>query len=229
MNANLKLEPVATPAEAVREAIRRRDDLSRQLDAMKGKLNTLKPLEAELQAAQTELQAIIDEDSETLRAWLKSGSGDDMPEPRLDARQAAARRVSGCMAKLASGDGARAKVDVEIADLNARYRDALAGVRRTEFDVMLHELERAAHAWRNAAVDYVVAEAIYTSARDALFQMAPTDAGPASHHAATIVQPINCERELADRARQLAADRFTKLLVGEQPSPDLLKVTIGHV
>lgn len=224
MNANLKLKPVATPPEVVREAIRRRDDLRRQLDETKSRLDTLNPLEAELQAAQAELQTIIDEDSETLRAWLKSGSGDEMPEPRLDARQAAARRASACMAKLASGDGARVKVDTEIADLNAQYGDALTDVRRAEFEVMLRELERAAHTWRSAAIEYVAAEAVYTSARDTLFQIAPTEAGPASQHAATIVSPIKCEREVVDRARQLAATRFTKLLAGEEPSPDLLKV-----
>lgn len=227
MNAKLKMEPVATPAEVVREAVRRRDELAQRLEETKSRLDTLKPLEAELHAAQAELQAIIDQDSETLRAWLKSGSGDDMPEPRLDARQAAARRVSACMARLASGDGARTKVDGELAELNAQCRAAVDDVRRAEFEVMLGELERAAYAWRSAAVDYVVAEAVYTSARDALFQMAPAEAGPASHHAATIVSPIKCERELTDHARQLAADRFTKLLAGEEPSPDLLKVTFA--
>lgn len=226
MNAKLKIEPVATPAEVVREAIRRRDDLAQRLAETKHRLALLEPLEAELQAAQAELQAIIDEDSDTLRAWLRSGSGDEMPEPRLEARQAAARRVSACMAKLASGTGARATMDGEFAAMNEQYRDALEDVRRAEFDVMLRELERAAHTWRNAAIEYVAAEAIYTSARDTLFHMAPTEAGPASQHASTIVSPIKCEREVADQARQLAADRFAKLLGGNEPSPDLLKVAI---
>jgi len=226
MNEKLKIEPVATPAEVVREAIRRRDELAQRLAETKDRLAVLEPLEKDLRAAQAELQAIIDEDSEAVRVWLKSGSDDDMPEPRVDARQAAARRVTACMAKLASGDGARAKVDGEFADLNEQYRGALADVRRAEFDVMLRELERAAHGWRSAAIEYVTAEAVYTSARDALFQMAPAEAGPASQHAATIVSPIKCQREVADQARQLAAERFAKLLAGEEPSPHLLKVIV---
>lgn len=219
MNAKTHIEAVPTPAQLLREAIARQDDIRAEITRIEQKLQFIAPIQAEESSAQGALNEVLRRDAEAMQAWMNDGAQGAAPEPDKKAREEAIQKLGQASAKMQAAGMAKASIEAEHSAAHQRYAEAQAGVTAAEGQVMGDEFLRSAKALNEAYLAQLTAETHYNAAKDAMFASNRVMAGALAQRASDIMRPLdlNGGRKLADEVYQRAQRRFAALRAGEDP------------
>lgn len=218
MSIKPNFEAVPTPADNLRKAIATRDGFAVEVETIRSKTAIFAPIEAEVAAAEAELQMVLQADARAMQEWATAGANGAPPEPQHKVREAAATKVSAARAKLNATGIAKAGFTDEISKANANYSQAQAVVKLAEREVLGQEVIRRAQAMKRAAIDYLNTETCFHRARNAAAVAGGCDGYFAQAH--EITQPLNLEQEAALGADTQAKyeSHLAALLRGENPT-----------
>lgn len=219
MSAKPHIEAVPTPAQLLREAIARQDEIRAEITRIEQKLQFLAPIQAEEASAQSALNAVLQRDAEAMQAWMHEGAQGAAPEPDRKARDEATRTLAQASAKLQAAGMAKASIEAELTAARQRYAEAQAAVTAAEGQVMGDEFLRSAKALNEAYLAQLTAETHYNAAKDAMFASNRVMASALAQRASDIMRPLdlNGSRQLAGEVYQRAQHRFVALRAGIEP------------
>ena len=158
MNAKTKIELVPDSAQRLRDAIKHREEEAAQAEEIRVRAERLAPLEAEVAAAESELQGILAADAAAIREWADGSASTLPPDRNAAAREEAARKLQAARSRLQTGR--QIEKDIEQQYHAAIGKVAAAGelVKQAECDALGEEMIRACHARREAVEHYLAAE-----------------------------------------------------------------------
>lgn len=220
MNIKPKIEAVPTAAQLLRDAIAYRDSTVTDMEAIRAKTQHFAPIEAEVTAAEGELQRVLQHDADAMQKWVDAGASGAAPEPEHKARENAARKVSDARAKLNATGHAKGQIESDVREAHERHLEAVTGVRSAESNVLGEELLRSASAMKAAALVYLAAEQHYFAIRTTLLDADPVKATPIASQAGEIGRPMNVEEERKFIQQTLAKSRqrCVALCQGQDPA-----------
>lgn len=224
MNAKTKLEAIPTPAQLLRDAIAHRDALAQEIETITKRYQMFAPIEAEVAAAEGDLQRVLQIDATAMKAWADAGAKGDAPNIDHDAREAGARKLTHARAKLEATGVAKRQIEADHAAAHERYRHAQSLLRAAEIEVLAQEFIRSGHAMKQAANAYLATELHHFAVKQMMFNLDGGRAGAVEESLRPFTRPMNIEEErqfnqqvMPDIEHHLAA-----LLRGEELNPDTL-------
>lgn len=213
--------------EILRGELAIRGKLSERADELLAQINSVAPLEAQLEIAHAKWHAVRDADAKKVQAWIEKGAKGDAPEVDTAARESASREVAKAKAIVEAAGVAREDLAAKWQAVGQEIHEHRFKVGAALMDVLGEEVLLAVEDMRKTSMAVLESEAAFLAIRQQMNSLSDQmkEDVAIGQSFTRLLFAINKANAITDEERQQvmlngrkrALARTEKLAAGEDP------------